>query len=303
MVWGLYLCLAGMLQAQPLQRPTLSALRLTSSLELDGHVEEAVWQQASVAAEFWQREPHDGQPATERTEVRVLYDDAALYVAFVCYDREPDRILQRLARRDRIVAADWVGVLIDSYHDRKTAFAFLVNAAGTKADLLILNDGNGEDLNWDAFWEARVALRPDDWSAEFRIPFIALRFSPSDTLRWGINFARIIGRKNEQVFWAYVPRSSGGFVSYFGTLLEGLEGIRSTRALLLIPYAVISGTHWSTDRVPRALHRVQATSRIGGDMQYHLSNNAILNLTINPDFGQVELDEVVLNLVLQRWFA
>jgi len=301
LVLGLCLGLVGMLQAQPRQAPTLRAVRLTGSLELDGHVEEAVWQQAPAATEFWQREPHDGQPATERTEVRVLYDDAALYVAFVCYDREPDRILRRLARRDRVVPADWVGVLIDSYRDRKTAFAFLVNAAGTKADFLILNDGNDEDFNWDALWEARVAMRPDGWSAEFRIPFTALRFSQADTLRWGINFGRIIGRKNEQVFWAYVPRASGGFVSRFGTL-EGLEGIRPPRALLLTPYVVAGGTHWSRDLTPRYLDPISPTFRLGGDVQYNLTNNTILNLTVNPDFGQVELDEVVLNLTAFETF-
>ncbi len=106
LVVGLCLVLSGALQAQPRQIPTLRAVRLTGSLKLDGRVEETAWQRAPAATDFWQREPHDGQPATERTEVRVLYDEAALYVAFVCYDREPDRILRRLARRDRIVPAD-----------------------------------------------------------------------------------------------------------------------------------------------------------------------------------------------------
>ncbi|WP_143149546.1 DUF5916 domain-containing protein [Rhodothermus profundi] len=295
------LCLSGMLQAQPRQAPTLRAVRLTGGLVLDGRIEEAAWQQAPAATTFWQREPHDGQPATERTEVRVLYDNAALYVGFVCYDREPDRILRRLARRDRMVVADWVGVLIDSYRDRKTAFAFLVNAAGTQADFLILNDGNAEDFNWDALWEARVAMRPDGWSAEFRIPFTALRFSQADTLRWGINFSRIIGRKNEQVFWAYVPRATGGFVSRFGTL-EGLESIRPPRALQVTPYVVTAGTHWSADRTPQYLHALSPTLRMGGDVQYGLTHNTVLNLTINPDFGQVELDEVVLNLTAFETF-
>uniref|UniRef100_A0A7V2AYU5 DUF5916 domain-containing protein n=1 Tax=Rhodothermus marinus TaxID=29549 RepID=A0A7V2AYU5_RHOMR len=288
--------------AQPQVPPTLQAVRLTETLDLDGRVEESIWQRAPVAADFWQREPHDGQPATERTEVRVLYDDHALYIAFVCFDRDPAQIVHRLARRDRMVPADWAGVFIDSYHDRKTAFAFLVNAAGTKADFLIANDGNApEDFNWDALWEAHAAMRPDGWSAEFRIPFSTLRFSRSDTLRWGINFGRIIGRKNEQVFWAYIPKASGGFVSRFGTL-EGLEGIHPPRMFQLIPYAVTGVTRWSTHLEPRYLHPLSPTLRLGGDLQYGLSSSTVVNVTINPDFGQVELDEVVLNLTAFETF-
>ncbi|MDQ7041020.1 MAG: DUF5916 domain-containing protein [Rhodothermus sp.] len=301
-MWMVALCLwlTGALQAQPQQAPTLRAVRLTDALKLDGHIDERVWQKAPAATDFWQREPHDGHPATESTEVHVLYDKEALYVAFICYDQAPDQILRRLARRDRWVPADWVGVLIDSYRDRKTAFAFLVNAAGTKSDFLILNDAE-QDFNWDALWEAHVAMREDGWSAEFRIPFAALRFSRTDTLRWGINFIRIIGRKNEQVFWAYIPRTSGGFVSKFGTL-EGIEGIRPPRALLLTPYVVASGTRWSAELVPGYLHRLSPTFRTGGDVQYNLSDNTVLNLTVNPDFGQVELDEVVLNLTAFETF-
>ena len=302
LLFGFGILISRLVMAQPQALPTLQAMRLTEALDLDGRIEEPAWQHAPIATEFWQREPHDGQPATERTEVRVLYDDAALYVAFVCYDREPTQILRRLARRDRMVPADWVGVLIDSYYDRKTAFAFLINAAGTQVDFLISNDGNApEDFNWDALWEARTAIRPDGWSAEFRIPFSALRFNHSDTLRWGINFGRIIGRKNEHVFWAYVPKASGGFVSQFGTL-EGLEGVRPPRLFQLIPYAVTGITRWSTQLEPRYLHPVSSTLRLGGDLQYGLSSSAVLNLTLNPDFGQVELDEVVLNLTAFETF-
>nr|BCX01053.1 MAG: hypothetical protein KatS3mg041_1099 [Bacteroidota bacterium] len=282
--------------------PVIRALRTTEPIQLDGHLRELSWGQAQPETTFWQREPREGEPATERTEVRLLYDDRALYVGFICYDSQPQAVLKRLTRRDRMVVADWVGVLIDSYLDRQTAFAFLVSAAGAQADFLITQDGQApEDVNWDAIWEARVADRPDGWSAEFRIPFTSLRFRRADTLRWGINFGRIIGRKNEQVFWAHVPRSAGGFVSRFG-LLEGLVGLQPARALELTPYTVGSITRWSAELSPRPLHPVLPSLRWGGDVRYGISSGTTLNLTFNPDFGQVELDEVVLNLTAFETF-
>ncbi len=298
----LFLLLVGNLQtfAQD-QRPELRARRTSIPPHIDGEVTESVWQHAAVAHTFWQREPNEGAPATERTEVRVLYDNEALYVAFICYDSEPDKIIRRLARRDRETDADKVTVFIDSYLDRKTAFAFRINAAGVKRDILISNDGDTWDGNWDAIWYARVHMQPDGWSAEFKIPYQALRFSHKPVQTWGINFSRYIARKQEIDQWALIRRSEPGFVSRFG-LLKGLKDLRPPRPLLLMPYTAGIITRWPGNQMPAYLHTSSIEGRVGLDAQYGITPSTMLNLTINPDFGQVEADEVVLNLTAFETF-
>ena len=281
--------------------PELQARRTTTAPHIDGNVKEAVWQHAAVAHTFWQREPDEGAPATERTEVRVLYDDEALYVAFICYDSEPERIIRRLGRRDRDTQSDEVMVDIDSYFDRKTAFRFAVNAAGVKRDILISNDGDTWDSNWDAIWYARARLRPDGWSAEFKIPYQALRFSKKHVQTWRINFTREIPRKQEVDQWALIRRSEPGFVSRFG-VLKGLRDIRPPRPLLLIPYTAGITTRWPGNQHPAYLHRYSLDGRMGLDARYGITPSTMLNLTVNPDFGQVEADEVVLNLTAFETF-
>jgi hypothetical protein len=274
---------------------TVTAVRTDTPPVIDGHVDENEWYRASVSGSFIQNEPDDGEPATERTELRVLYDDAALYIAVICYDSEPDGIVRRLTRRDRRVSSDYVQIAIDSYNDRTTAFVFEVNAAGVKRDFIILNDGDGEDLSWDGLWDASVALRGDGWSTEFRIPWRTLRFASADEQIWGFNATRRIERKSEFSLWAHIPQGSRGIVSKFGRL-RGMEGLQPPRSLLVVPYTVAGATRWPGDQVPRPATMLEPTLDAGADVQYGITNNTMLNLSINPDFGQVELDEVILNL-------
>jgi hypothetical protein len=275
--------------------PIISAVRITEAPIIDGRVNEEIWLSAPVLDSFWQMEPDDGQPATEHSEVRILYDDRALYISFICYDSEPGKIIRRLTRRDRRVSSDYVAIGIDSYLDRMNAFIFEINAAGVKRDLIMMEDGGKEDVNWDGIWDAAVAMRNDGWSAEFRIPFQTLRFKSKGEQVWGFNAARQIERKKEFVLWAHVPQGSRSVVSRFGTL-RGLHDLDAPRSLLFLPYVLTGATRWPSNKLPEPVNRIDPDIDIGLDVQYGVSNNVTLNVTVNPDFGQVELDEVILNL-------
>src|SRR5581483_6159883 len=177
----------------PPPRAAARAVRRSGPVALDGRPDEPAWSAAPPVAGFTQRSPREGAPASEPTEVRVLYDDDALYVGARMYDRAPDSIVARLARRDRVVSADRFTVFLDCYRDRRSGFYFAVNAAGTLYDGTLYNDEWSDDT-WDGVWEGRAARDSLGWTAELRIPYSQLRFSRRDAYVWGINFRREIAR-------------------------------------------------------------------------------------------------------------
>mgnify|MGYP000846932697 CR=1 FL=1 len=282
-------------------RSVIQATRTAIPPEIDGQVDEVVWSQAVVFDKFIQFKPDEGKPASERTEARVLYDNDALYIAVVCYDHKPDRILRRLSRRDRVVESDGVGIAIDSYADRKTSFLFVVNAAGVKSDGLFQNDGGEPDMNWDALWEGVAATRPDGWSVEFRIPYQALRFAQGEVQTWGILVNRHISRTAEDAMSNAIPRSATGFTSQFGTL-EGIRNINPKKTRLITPYALGGATRWPLDAEPAWEHALVPEYRAGLDAQIGVTSKTILTMTVNPDFGQVEADQAQLNLTAFETF-
>lgn len=216
-------------------RLTLQAVRLAGEVELDGRLSEALWVQAPVATGFIQQEPDPGAPATERTEVRVLYGEEAIYVGARMYD-DPDSIEARLTRRDDAGSnSDLFAVAFDSYNDNRTAFVFGVNPRGVEYDAR-LSEGSGGDDSWDAVWEVETQIDSLGWTAEFRIPLSQLRYSAEETV-WGVEFQRVIARRNERVLWAPIPPDAGGFVSLFGAL-AGLDDLATPTRLELEPYAV-----------------------------------------------------------------
>jgi hypothetical protein len=290
-----------LLAQNDLSLPRVVAVETPEPPIIDGRVDDEVWDLANVIDTFIQRRPDEGEPATERTEVRILYDNNALYISFICYDSNPEGIVRRLTRRDRDIPSDRVSVGIDSDFDRRSSFVFEVNAAGVKRDFFMYDDGNEIDINWEGIWDAEVTDRPDGWSAEFKIPYQTLRFSEGDDLIWGINFSREIDRKNEWLFWSLIPRAARGWVSRFG-ILEGLQNINPPRSLLFLPYMLGGGTSLPSGQLPAHVHSIDPEFRAGLDFQYGISNNTTLNITVNPDFGQVELDEVVLNLTAFETF-
>jgi hypothetical protein len=290
----------GAAQGAP-QPKTMQAVRIQGAPpRIDGILDDPVWREAPVANGFTQREPDDGKAATETTLVQVAYDDAAVYFGVLNCDREPDAIVARLVRRDQWTAADRVEVVIDAHHDHQTAHWFQINAAGTLEDGFIGDDGEGDwswDPTWNGVWEARQARVPQGWSAEFRIPFHALRFSPEEVYTWGIQVVRRIPRKKEEDYWVPVPRQQSGYVSRFGHL-EGIRGITPGRALEVLPYGVGRFTVASDeDADPRELF-----GSAGADLRYGLSSSTSLNATVNPDFGQVEADPSQLNLTVFESF-
>ena len=296
--------LASTVQPAPSSAPSLQAprvmraVRVDQPVRIDGRFDEAAWAGADVATDFVQQQPRVGEPSTERTEVRVLYDADAVYVAARMWDPSPDSMEAPLARRDQAVThSEWFNLVLDSYHDRRTAFRFGVNPAGLRRDVYHFDDG-ASDATWDAVWDVATATDSAGWTAEFRIPLSQLRFNPPAAgaeQTWGVQFFRYIARRDEWSYWApYLP-TQAGFVSRFGELRE-IRGLAAPRRLELLPY-----TSARLDRQPpRAGDPFYAANDAGGsvglDVKVGVTSGLTLTGTVNPDFGQVELDPAVVNL-------
>jgi len=290
-------------EAQPTDIDTLksiTAVRIKSGTKIDGVLDEPFWQEAQRSGDFTQYQPNEGEPASESTFVRVAYDNEALYVGVEMYDSEPDKIINRLTRRDRWVEGDIVHLMLDSHHDHQTAYCFSLFASGTQRDVYYYND-NWSDDSWDAVWEGGTQITDWGWSAEFKIPFHCLRFScgNGDPV-WGFYLSRAISRKNELDRWKHIPDSAGGFVSQFGHL-KGLKGLRPPERLELRPYAVSYAE--GEPKSPGNLDGRDYMGKLGFDAKYGLTSGLTLDATINPDFGQVEADETILNLsTFETWY-
>jgi hypothetical protein len=278
-----------------LAAPTgVQAVRLSAPITMDGDLHDPAWNQAQVFSGFTQRDPAEGAQPTERTEVRVVYDDEALYVGARLYDSAPDSIIARLARRDHFVTSDQFMVFLDPYFDHRTGFYFGVNAAGTLFDGTLFND-DWDDDTWDGIWDARVRRDSLGWSVEMRIPYSQLRFTQQERYRWGVNFKRTIARKNEQDYLAMVPRKENGFVSRFLTL-DGMERVQPPRRLELLPYITSKAEFLDHARGDPFNDGSRLAANAGVDLKLGLGSSLTLDATVNPDFGQVEVDPAVVNL-------
>ena len=272
----------------------LEAARLADSrIEIDGRLDEAAWTMAQEATDFLQFQPHPGASASQRTMARVLYDDGAIYVAVRLFDSEPRALVARLARRDEQVFSDWFYVLLDSYHDRRTGFAFGVNPRGVKVDLQYSEDVR-QDLGWDAVWDVATTVDAEGWTAEFRIPLSQLRFS-AGAATWGVNFRRHIARLDEISDWSPVPRGGTSFVSAAGELI-GLTDVRPRQRLEIQPYVLTGVRRAPGDAADPFYRQTEPTGTLGADLKYGVTSDLTLSLTLNPDFGQVEADPSVVNL-------
>lgn len=274
--------------------PSLRASRLTGEITLDGRLDEAVWATAEVADGFTQYEPSPGATASQRTEARVLYDDDALWVAIRAWDDAPDSITAQLTRRDQDSHSDELAVMIDSYFDRRTAFHFQVNAAGVKSDFYRFDDTDA-DRAWDAVWEVATSRDDRGWSAEFRIPYSQLRFRNSAEQQWGINFFRRIARHGEISVWAPLSPEAASFVSHFGEL-RGLHDLSPPRRLEVAPYSLARLRRAPGDPDDPFHRSNDLLGSVGADLRYGVTTDLTLNVTINPDFGQVEADPAQVNL-------
>jgi hypothetical protein len=280
------------------------AARLPASVpppRIDGDLSDAAWRLAVPISHFDQFDPEEGAPATERTTVSVLFDDNALYFGVKCYDSDPSGIVEQLSRRDRTLQSDKCTITIDSYHDHTTAYMFSGTVSGIQSDGVLSHDGLAYDGQWDAVWEYDAKIVSDGWSAEFRIPFSALRFNPQDSeYVWGINFRRFIARKNETDLWVLVPRKemAPGTISSVSKMghLSGIINVHPPLHVEILPYQS-SRMDYLAQPAPFSVRR-EFSASAGVDLKYGISNNATLDAAINPDFGQVEVDQAVLNLTV-----
>lgn len=277
-------------------KPTLQASRVTQANRLDGKLNESDWGAAAVATDFIQRYPDPGRPATLRTEVRILYDDDAIYVGARMLDPRPDSIAAPLARRDPAdINSDWFDVIFDSYHDRRTGYRFGVNPAGTKLDVYHFNDSD-DDEKWDARWDVATRIDSLGWTAEYRIPLSQLRFHGSPGAQvWGLNFYRAVARYDEWTHWSAFLPTTPGFISAFGEL-RGLVGLQPPSPVEIIPY-VSSHVTTGSEAAGNPFRRPQQLGG-GAGVDFRLGLGSALSLTgaVNPDFGQVEVDPAVINL-------
>ncbi|MFN0152196.1 MAG: DUF5916 domain-containing protein [bacterium] len=274
------------------------AIRLEGTRpRLDGVLDDAEWSGARFTSEFTQKDPEEGKPARNRTEIAFLYDEAALYVGARMKCEEPGRIISTVSRRDDGGNSERVIVSLDTYRDRRTAYTFAVTASGVRIDYYHPNDHeNDRDYSFDPVWEAKAARDEHGWTAEMRIPFSQLRFTSGEQQVWGVNVNRWSPRMNEDSYWVMVPKEETGWSSRMGEL-SGIEGVAPSRRVELFPYAASGATFaGEADASDPFADDSEFTGRAGGDLKMGLGPNLTLEATVNPDFGQVEADPAEVNL-------
>jgi hypothetical protein len=282
----------------------MRATRAPSAINIDGKLDEPAWKSAVPSGDFTQSYPKIGAPPIDPSEVRILYDDDALYVGVRMFDSRPDSIAAQLARRDASgIYSDWLHLVIDTYHDRRNAFRFSVNPRGVQKDVLH-SDDRSEDLNWDAVWQVATTVDSLGWTAEYRIPFSQLRFGGAgkgvDRL-WGIQIQRDIARRNERDSWSPWKVTDPGYVSFSGDL-TGIVDIPTPRRLEIMPYVSTKLTRAPGDPANPFYRANDAKPSAGADLKYGLPGGLTLTATVNPDFGQVEVDPAVVNLSAYETF-
>lgn len=260
---------------------------------LDGKLTEPIWKSKPVN-DFTQKDPDEGNPSTEETQVWVAYDSENIYVGAYLKDSQAGKIDQSIARRDNFYSSDWFGFYVDPYNDKKTGFFFGVSAGGTRVDGTLFND-SWDDSSWDGIWESKTSVDENGWTVEMKIPFSQLRFNQADVMTWGVNFYREIKRNNEKSYYVMVPKKESGFVSKFASL-EGLEGINPKQRFEAMPYIVQKAQSLVHDSNDPFYKSNQYKTTIGADFKIGIGTNLNVDATINPDFGQVEVDPAVINL-------
>jgi hypothetical protein len=270
-----------------------TAVRTATPPRIDGRDRDEVWKAARPITDFQVFTPTEGGEPTVRTEARVLYDDRTFYVAVRAFDPRPDSIVRHLMRRDsNDPTGDLILLFIDSFHDRRSGYEFIVNAAGMKYDALMFDD-SGEDPSWDGIWEVAVTVDSLGWAAEFAIPLQQLRFSDREAPTFGLMIGRWVGRTGERMSAPQYRRSVAGLASQLGTL-SGLRSLSPGKSVEISPYAVVRARDVSAG--PTAAGSVKSEPSVGGDIKWLARSGISVDATINPDFGQVDADPAVLNL-------
>lgn len=270
------------------QSRTVEALNTSVKIKIDAEIDPE-WMKTPVYSDFIQYEPYNGEKASQKTSVRFLYDNEAFYILAILYDNSPDSILSELSRRDETDKAntDVFGVVILPFNDDKNAFIFKVSAAGVQTDIKISQDE--DDENWDAVWMSSVSVHDSGWTAELKIPYSAIRFPKKETQEWGINVWRHIRRYREWSSLVYINNNQSSFINE-SALLTGISNVKPPLRLSLFPYVAAYFVN-SPDNSANGFK-----FNYGADLKYGISESFTLDMVLIPDFGQVESDEVVLNL-------
>ena len=277
----------------------IDAVRISENISIDGTLEEPVWKLAMPATDFIAQSPRPGFPAQERTEVRVLYDDNNLYVgAYNYHSNVDDIVINELTEDFNFGQSDAITIVLDTLHDRRSAFMFIANPAGARRDIQVGNDGEANNPDWDGLWDVKTQRTSDGWTAEFQIPFTTLRFTTAETQEWGFNVTRAMRGLNEESHWSPLPvRYRASKVSYAGTL-RGIENISQGMNLKVKPFALAGVTQTRIDgqmETTRSLTRLKDYDG-GVDAKYSLTPSLTLDATYRTDFAQVEADQQQVNL-------
>jgi hypothetical protein len=270
-------------------RKSVEATRIYTPINIDGVLDEEVYKQASPAKDFVQLQPFNGKPAMQPTEVWFFYDESAIYVGAMLYDK-PDSIFNYLTQRDNTGNSDYFGVYIDPYNQGQLAFGFFVTPAGVQTDLkAIKSDNDNEDSNWNAVWNSKTRITDKGWSLEMRIPFSELRFSGKAGKIWGLNMFRNIRRYNSNNSWNFIDRNVSGFIHEEGQLV-GIKDINPPVRLSFSPYIA---TYYQPKN---SLSASNFLYKGGLDMKYGINDAFTLDMMLIPDFGQIQSDDKKLNL-------
>lgn len=284
------------LSDQATTRPTMDAARIPpgASIDVNGTLDDEAWSLATPITEFRQQEPVEGGAPSEPTEIRVLYDDDALYIGAMLYDSDPGGILAHQLERDQGLGTDdrfmWI---LDTFQDGRTGYFFETNPAGLMGDGLIGGGGGGGgglNKRWDGIWDIRTQIHPEGWAVEVRIPFSTLNFDPGLDA-WGINFQRTIRRRNEEILWSGWRRTESLFRPVFAGQLRGIEGVSQGVGIEVEPYAVLNG-----DQTPAVDRSWETDASVGFDVSYSITPSLRAGVTVNTDFAEVEVDQRRVNL-------
>ncbi|HEX2977186.1 MAG TPA: DUF5916 domain-containing protein [Bacteroidales bacterium] len=297
----MFVLMASVLTGQTPEKKQYKATRINTPPSINGTLDEQVWADGKWIDDFVQHEPYNGSKASQKTEFCVLFDDDNLYVACKAYDTSPDSIVNRLTRRDQ-VDGDIVVVIFDSFHDLRTGFMFGSSSSGVKFDQMFSEDGQNEDSSWDPNWWVKTSINKEGWIAEMKIPFSQVRFEKNSGDVWGLQFGRIIYRRNETDFWQHIPKDAPGFIHLMGEL-SGLEQIKPRKIFDITPYTVARTETFQKEPENPFLAKGSLSKLNGGiDAKIGVTNNMTMDLTINPDFGQVEADPSEVNLSAYETF-
>lgn len=273
---------------------TTRALDNIASPQIDGIIDEKAWDTVDWTGDFIENQPDENTPPSEQTQFKIVYDKKFLYFAFRCYDKDPKGIVRRMSRRDGF-EGDWVEINIDSYNDKRTAFSFTISVSGVKGDEFVSDNGNNWDGSWNPIWYVKTNIDDQGWTAEVKIPFSQLKFGNSKEQIWGLQSTRRYFRAEERSVWQRVPRDAPGWVSEFGEL-RGLIDLEPQKQLEIQPFVVAQQQTYEAESGNPFRTGNDFKLNGGLDAKIGVTNDLTLDLTINPDFGQVEADPAAIAL-------